>query len=109
MFRMNVSKQCHVQDDRARGVSTGAAGGEGALPEKDIPTKRSRGKRRLACDQCGKSREDGVQLQMCSGCGTAKGGAVYCGRECQRRHWPKHKAECIKMQRELQSEKEEVS
>jgi hypothetical protein len=41
----------------------------------------------VVCSYCGKG---GAKLLKCSACK----GAVYCSRDCQKRHWPKHKAAC---------------
>lgn len=43
------------------------------------------------CAQCG-ARPEGVQMLQCGVCKTV----VYCSRECQKAHWPKHKAKCQK-------------
>ena len=43
------------------------------------------------CSDCGK---DGAK--KCGACGEA----YYCSRQCQRRDWKKHKAECQKFQAE---------
>ncbi|KAG2491412.1 hypothetical protein HYH03_010201 [Edaphochlamys debaryana] len=45
--------------------------------------------REKVCAQCGK---DGAP-KVCAGCG---GAVRYCSRECQKAHWPSHKAECGK-------------
>lgn len=41
------------------------------------------------CAQCG-ARRDTPRLAACTGCRTVS----YCGHECQRQHWPRHKAAC---------------
>ncbi|KAG5188616.1 hypothetical protein JKP88DRAFT_275825 [Tribonema minus] len=41
-----------------------------------------------ACDGCGSA--DRIRLKACGRCGDAK----YCGAECQRDDWPRHKTEC---------------
>ena len=47
------------------------------------------------CDNCKKTTaESGVEkLRKCTRCW----GYRYCGRECQTKHWPKHKAYCNQM------------
>lgn len=45
-----------------------------------------------ACALCGKSKSDGLKLQACAACKAV----CYCGRDCQRSHWPTHKAACGK-------------
>jgi TPR repeat protein len=40
------------------------------------------------CAECGEERGD--SLKMCMSCKHAK----YCNAECQKKHWPKHKAAC---------------
>ncbi|KAK9804805.1 hypothetical protein WJX72_006772 [[Myrmecia] bisecta] len=41
-------------------------------------------------DGCGACAAKGTKLQACSGCGLQ----WYCGRDCQTRDWPKHRARC---------------
>lgn len=44
-----------------------------------------------SCFHCGKSKElDGIKLVICSRCKRAR----YCGPECQKASWPKHKPGC---------------
>lgn len=43
-----------------------------------------------ACDQCGRLAGQQHKLKNCSTCGSA----AYCGRDCQKAHWPKHKLCC---------------
>jgi hypothetical protein len=46
-----------------------------------------------ACAACGaRAGQPGVRLQMCSRCQRVR----YCGPQCQRAHWPAHKAQCRK-------------
>lgn len=45
----------------------------------------------LQCAVCGKKAGNGVRLSQCSRCKAVK----YCGPECQKGHWPTHKAECV--------------
>ena len=46
------------------------------------------------CSGCFKVRED-VKLKQCTGCENADIKAIYCSRECQRRHWhARHKDVC---------------
>ncbi|TFY76972.1 hypothetical protein EWM64_g7038, partial [Hericium alpestre] len=43
------------------------------------------------CDQCGAVEQPGVkQFRLCGGCMTTN----YCSPECQKAHWPSHKAIC---------------
>ena len=42
---------------------------------------------KMSCDVCG--QEDG---KRCAGCGSV----AYCGRECQREGWKKHKRFCTR-------------
>jgi hypothetical protein len=42
------------------------------------------------CVVCGISASDVVKLLQCSGCQTQR----YCGGDCQKKAWPKHKATC---------------
>jgi hypothetical protein len=60
------------------------------------------------CGLCSKDFFEGDNYYRCSTCGTQ----VYCGEECQLRHWPEHKKVCGKVcttivQSEEQKEKEE--
>jgi hypothetical protein len=43
----------------------------------------------LSCGQCGKSNTD-IKLQKCGRCGLQ----AYCGKACQKKHWPTHKTVC---------------
>ena len=43
-----------------------------------------------ACLFCGAQPAGEGSLKRCGRCN----GAYYCGRECQRGHWPLHKTEC---------------
>ncbi len=45
---------------------------------------------RCANGKCGRSEEDGETFNRCSRCKKV----YYCGRECQRADWPKHKPTC---------------
>ncbi|KAI0700555.1 hypothetical protein C8T65DRAFT_657724 [Cerioporus squamosus] len=42
------------------------------------------------CDRCGQPEAKGRKLRKCSACASV----VYCGRECQRAAWSKHKLIC---------------
>jgi prefoldin subunit 4 len=42
-----------------------------------------------SCSNCGKKEE---KLKLCSACKKTS----YCSVDCQKAHWPKHKADCIK-------------
>ncbi len=44
----------------------------------------------MTCGECRKKTE--TTLSLCSRCGKMR----YCGRECQRKHWPIHKKSCVK-------------
>jgi hypothetical protein len=45
-----------------------------------------------ACAQCGGASGAGSRLRRCTGsCG---GAAAYCSTQCQKEHWPSHKAQC---------------
>ncbi|KDR74306.1 hypothetical protein GALMADRAFT_141367 [Galerina marginata CBS 339.88] len=44
-----------------------------------------------ACSYCAQFRRtESMHLQRCARCGLA----MYCSKECQQTHWPKHKVEC---------------
>jgi len=50
---------------------------------------RQRGLR--VCDTCGSTEQPTVrQFRLCGGCMTTN----YCSPECQKKHWPSHKAIC---------------
>lgn len=42
------------------------------------------------CAHCRRSKGDGVALLVCARCKDTH----YCGRDCQRSHWPWHRADC---------------
>lgn len=72
-------------------ASAGAALGErGARLHNwgsNVNVQRAAAKSRT-CASCGK--KDGAQLKKCAGCKVLR----FCGPECQREFWPKHKAAC---------------
>ncbi|EJF62679.1 hypothetical protein DICSQDRAFT_169068 [Dichomitus squalens LYAD-421 SS1] len=43
------------------------------------------------CVICGLSPSDGIKLMKCNGCVDPP---TYCSKECQKAHWPTHKASC---------------
>eukprot|EP00884_Botryococcus_braunii_P021620 jgi/Botrbrau1/8141/Bobra.0308s0031.1 len=52
---------------------------------------KARGKKEgRACAECGTKGCAGGKLLECSGCRSV----AYCGRDCQLKHWPSHKAAC---------------
>lgn len=65
-----------------------------------------------AVDSCGASMpvsSQQIRCSFCSNSGTLKkclrcGEARYCGRDCQTKHWPIHKAECKRLAMALQKE-----
>jgi len=57
--------------------------------------KVSRKWRGRICDNCGKQEKDFGGHQLCAGCEMA----WYCNRSCQKKHWKKHKENCVKDQR----------
>ncbi|PCH39353.1 hypothetical protein WOLCODRAFT_29493 [Wolfiporia cocos MD-104 SS10] len=52
------------------------------------PPQRQRGVR--ICDQCNAVEQPGARFRLCGGCMTTQ----YCSPECQKIHWPSHKAIC---------------
>ncbi|GLC51589.1 hypothetical protein PLESTB_000518900 [Pleodorina starrii] len=54
--------------------------------------------RSRCCWACGKAKDRaaGVKLRLCSICCVAR----YCGDECQREHWPRHRLECQQLKEE---------
>ncbi len=55
--------------------------------KKDLWRVRGRNNTMLVCRQCGKVATSG--FAVCGGCKRDR----YCGRECQKKAWPKHKEE----------------
>ncbi|KAF2083192.1 hypothetical protein K490DRAFT_70055 [Saccharata proteae CBS 121410] len=51
------------------------------------PQEPKEGPKDMRCRSCGKS---GETMKRCTGCGRVR----YCGRECQRRDWKRHRREC---------------
>ena len=52
------------------------------------------------CASCGIAELDDVKLKKCPTCDLVR----YCGVKCQREHWPKHQAVCMKRAAELRDE-----
>lgn len=53
----------------------------------------------LSCDRCHTAQSDlDTPLQRCSACHSVR----YCGRECQRKDWPDHKAQCRHIRNSVQ-------
>ncbi|KIJ95891.1 hypothetical protein K443DRAFT_682704 [Laccaria amethystina LaAM-08-1] len=52
------------------------------------PQQRQRGYR--ICDQCCTPETPSLKFRLCGGCLTTQ----YCSQDCQREHWPHHKAIC---------------
>ncbi|TFK27860.1 hypothetical protein FA15DRAFT_719734 [Coprinopsis marcescibilis] len=50
--------------------------------------QRQRGYR--ICDTCGTTETPSVKFRLCGGCMTTQ----YCSQDCQKTHWPSHKAIC---------------
>eukprot|EP00884_Botryococcus_braunii_P018199 jgi/Botrbrau1/5062/Bobra.37_1s0027.1 len=68
--------------------SSSAAGNSGA---KSRPKgARDKSSRAHKCAYCGVPNGAGFKLQQCQACKSA----LYCGRGCQRKHWPTHKGPC---------------
>ena len=61
-----------------------------AAPETtDKPEPRRTREDRRACGFCGQVEK---KMMSCAGCGQVR----YCGRECQKQAWPRHKQDCKK-------------
>ena len=62
----------------------------------DAAVKAATRGRRFACAACGAlPAQDATPFQKCAAC-TA---VTYCGKECQRAHWPAHRADCKKLRK----------
>ncbi|TFK27897.1 hypothetical protein FA15DRAFT_585437 [Coprinopsis marcescibilis] len=44
----------------------------------------------IICDSCGAIESPSVKFRLCGGCATTR----YCSPDCQKAHWPSHKAVC---------------
>ncbi|KAL5525462.1 hypothetical protein ACEPAG_6797 [Sanghuangporus baumii] len=54
------------------------------------PHQYSKPRGHRVCDTCGTIEQPGQRFRMCGGCMITQ----YCSQECQKRHWPSHKAIC---------------
>ena len=54
----------------------------------------------VCCADCGGVAGGGVSLKACKSCMSVK----YCNADCQKNHWPKHKAACKQRAAELRDE-----
>ena len=54
----------------------------------------------ICCADCGGVAGEGISLKACKSCMFVK----YCNAECQKNHWPKHKAACKQRAAELRDE-----
>ena len=64
-------------------IQKAAAGPDGK--ERKVRSERS-------CYVCMKRGNLGTEVFLCSQCRTI----VYCSKKCQKKHWPSHKANCVK-------------
>ena len=71
-----------IEAELYQAAPEGAAAGSVEQASMKLPKQA-----RVVCSYCGKG---GAKLSSCSACR----GAVYCSRECQKGHWPKHKGAC---------------
>eukprot|EP00884_Botryococcus_braunii_P004394 jgi/Botrbrau1/13956/Bobra.250_1s0010.1 len=82
------------EDPPGRNRASRACEGANPLAGRDAPRRdagqKARRQRGLACAQCGKASGGDVKLMDCAGCRSVQ----YCGRDCQKSHWPSHKAAC---------------
>lgn len=69
-----------------KGTSSGVSAQTGTRGRAAVCSSGKHGKKYFLCIVCGKGCREGVTLQAC-------GTVMYCGQDCQRRHWPQHKAE----------------
>lgn len=71
-------------------VDTLTSGVLGETPDSNGATRSNMDSTHM-CACCGRGREGGLKLKPCSQCKVA----VYCGEECQRKHWKDgHKSNC---------------
>ncbi|EAU83334.1 hypothetical protein CC1G_12395 [Coprinopsis cinerea okayama7 len=54
------------------------------------PTHSQRQRGYRICDACGVPETPSVKFRLCGGCMTTQ----YCSQDCQKSHWPSHKAIC---------------
>jgi hypothetical protein len=50
--------------------------------------------RRKECASCGVAEREGTDAKSCFKCKCKL--VYYCSKECQKKHWPEHKARCKK-------------
>ncbi|KAI0783995.1 hypothetical protein BC629DRAFT_1594113 [Irpex lacteus] len=65
------------------------------------PTPKQRGYR--LCDKCGAIEQPNMRFRLCGGCMTTQ----YCSQECQKSHWPSHKAICQHTSSQVSSSKQQ--
>jgi MYND finger len=56
------------------------------------------------CNKAKEELEEGVNLKLCAKCKLVS----YCGKECQKAHWPKHKKQCKTPEKRAEEEKAQV-
>ncbi|KAF8957723.1 hypothetical protein BDZ97DRAFT_1924337 [Flammula alnicola] len=55
----------------------------------------------LTCENCSKrDGVEGVKMMRCRGCWTT----AFCSKECAKAYWPKHKVECLTLQKAMELE-----
>ncbi|TCD68883.1 hypothetical protein EIP91_009598, partial [Steccherinum ochraceum] len=70
----------------------------------ELDSPRRQYKPPIKCHNCQKPQQEGTSLYHCQGCRIY----IYCGSECQKADWPKHKAECQRVH-QLQDERPETA
>ncbi|KAJ3483573.1 hypothetical protein NLI96_g6206 [Meripilus lineatus] len=66
------------------------------------PQPKQRGHR--VCDQCNAVEQPGSRYRLCGGCMVTQ----YCSQDCQKKHWPSHKAICQHTSSQISATKQQA-